>query len=398
MNKILKQTVALLLAIVMVVCVMPNDVKAAISNGKTVTSKDAYGTVSLTGNSEDTLTDARTLATSGNYPILGVAAQFSFTSEDKLDSSYAGRIFPVTFSAPGYILLECMLYSGSTGGRVELYADAECTSRVDYSCYMSGYNTVDSEEIAIPYAGTYYIKVSQSYWLDFSNVALIAVNYYPNKEVTLTSGLIYQVGCQDSAEYFKYVAKSNGYVTFELFKDDNSIFDTSMYVEICNSGKKSLSRQNYLYTQDASIVFGVKKGVTYYFKVTGASELIAVRCTEKAVTEKSGTSRKKAKTLKQNKNTSGTIVAGDKTADWYKIKVTKSKKLTFKVSGSCSGSFKLTLYKSNGKKWATGTTMINDVNDSDSIKTNKKVTKGTYYIKVERSDSLSSGYYTLKWK
>lgn len=398
MKKMLQRSMALLLAVAMIVCVLPSNAKAAVSTGQTLTSKDAYAAVALTGNPQDTLIDVRTLASKGQAQTLGIAVQFAYTSEEKLDNSYAGRIFPVTFSAPGYILLESLLYSGSTGARAEIYADAACTSRLGYASYMNDYGTVDSEEIAIPAAGTYYIKVSQGAWQTFTNSALLAVNYYPNKEYTLTSGVIYQIGCQDSAEYIKYKAKSNGYVTFELFKDDNYIFDTSMYVEICNSGKKSLSRQNYLYTNDASIVFGVKKGVTYYFKVTSASGLIAIRCTEKSVSEKSGSKLKKAKTLSKNKKVTGVIAAGDKTADWYKIKVTKSSKLTFTVSGSCTGSFKLTLYKSNGKKWATGTTMINDMNDKDSLKTNKKVSKGTYYIKVERTDSKSTGYYTLKWK
>lgn len=401
MRKTSKQIMAFLLAIVMVVCLAPMNAKAAISSGKTLTSKNSYGYVTVVGNPADVIGDTQGYPASEYAKDLGALVQFKYTQNDRIDESNTGRVFPIQFSNSGYILLNTILYSGETGVGMTLYADPDCTRQVGYGNYHYNYGEIKTSEIKIPAAGTYYLEVSNWHSYSdsgsFTNSAGFEVLYFPNKSMTLPAGKIQKVGCQDSAEYYKFKATATGYVTFEIFKDADYIYDTTVGVALLNSNKKALSVKTNLSSYNAKVAYGVQKGKTYYFKVTDADGMVALRYKMKKVSEKSGSTLKKAPTLKASKTVSGTIIAGSSVADCYKIKVTKSKVLKFKVSGNSNGRLMLTLYKSNGKKWAASTVMVNGVGDKDTLTTNKKVTKGTYYIRVHREGSKSSGHYNLRW-
>ena len=99
---------------------------------------------------------------------------------------------------------------------------------------------------------------------------------------------------------------------------------------------------------------------------------------------------------KEKKTKKGNNEAGknSKQADWYKFKLTSKKKVKINVTTGSNESLKIILYK-GGKRIITKTVRGNSTGDITSV---GKWPKGTYYIKVQRGTSTSSGYYTIKWK
>ena len=206
----------------------------------------------------------------------------------------------------------------------------------------------------------------------------------------------YKVSGKDM--YIKYQAKAAGYVTIASKVGYG-------YVTLCNSKKKALSSQKTLnvnssYASNKKVIYGVTKG-TYYIKVKNYDAQFSLNMKLTKVSEKSGASKSKARTVSAKKTYKGTIVAGNKTVDWYKFKLTKSSRVSLDINGSTNDSFKITVYK--GSKVMGSSYAYNDFKvQFRSVKqfTTKRASfsKGTYYIKVERANTQSSGYYSLKWQ
>lgn len=247
--------------------------------------------------------------------------------------------------------------------------------------------------------GVYYIAAKGSYNAEFS---ALAYNYYPlgskpyyvnTKEETVTL----TPGSYQNYHYIMYKAPYSGYVTI-------TTQGSTGYITLLKSNKKTaLSSENYFnpsYTDSNRLTYGVKKGTTYYIRVK-SSEAVSLNIKSGQIKEKSGSSKKKAVTVKRNKTVKGYIQAGSKTVDWYKFKVTKSAKTRIYLNGGTNDRFKITVYKSNGKSMGSGSVKGTPCKNTFLFKRGSKETKlakGTYYIKIERYNAKSSGYYTLKWK
>ena len=136
-----------------------------------------------------------------------------------------------------------------------------------------------------------------------------------------------------AAHYIKFKAGNTGYVTIK-FTDASKKYTPAGYLTFCDSNKKKLGQKREVWTTNSKYKsasysarsFGVKKGKTYYIKVESSAG-VKVTATFKKVTKAKNTSKSKAKTLKAKTTAKGVIIAGDKTADWYKIKVTGNKKV-----------------------------------------------------------------------
>lgn len=223
--------------------------------------------------------------------------------------------------------------------------------------------------------------------------------------------------------YLKYKAGKTGYVTL-TFKNVSKVYSNSVgYVTLCNKNKKAIGRSGEIwntayngagyYTRS----YGVKKGTTYYFKIQcKAGTKINVKST--AVTKSTANSKSKAKTLKNGSTVKGVMIAGENKADWYKIKTTKSAKImlyyTAKTNGdNYNNGIKFTFYYADGKPmnfvYEDGSKLQYDWLDSFVTSNNAMFAttingvthdapSGTYYVKVERLNKTSSGYYTLKCK
>lgn len=213
-----------------------------------------------------------------------------------------------------------------------------------------------------------------------------------------------------SDTWIKYKAKSTGYITISVQSSPQTIQGSgaagtanaaSGEFQLYNAKKNTaLSNVKYYLTSganpaDYSMSYGVKKGASYYIRMR-ASAAVSVSCNLTKVSESSGSKKTKAKSIKKGKTIRGIIPAGDKSADWYKIVIPKKQTLHIYYSGLTDNKLKLTFsgtYLKTAKKYVyCGVTSLQHTYSTE------RVQPGTYYVKVERGDSKSSGYYTLKWK
>lgn len=229
--------------------------------------------------------------------------------------------------------------------------------------------------------------------------------------------------------YIKFKPSKTGYVTVTLKNNSTAASGGAAgYLTFCNGNKSSLGQNREYYdtvgegSRYYTRTYGVKKGKTYFFKIESVG---GVKVSANVVSAKKGTNntKSKAKSLGKNKTAKGLIIAGENKADWYKIKVTKRQQVKInynvKTNGaqysseivSCYNGLKIALYQKNGKPFADGSNyyaLANIENPKDvdgpyylyNSYTYKKsgIDPGTYYIKVERYNKTSSGYYTIKWK
>lgn len=242
-----------------------------------------------------------------------------------------------------------------------------------------------------------------------------------SSKVTIKDSQCYRV--TGKANYIKFKAGATGYITVKITGNSSMTSQPSGYLTLCNNKKKTLgTKQELFVTGDSKSwaytrTYGIQKGKVYYFKVESYGG-VKLNATVKAVKKNAATSRAKAKNLSKNKAVNGVLIAGDKKADWYKIKVTKSQKVKISWSAKTNGvtksgngnasGIKMTFYKSNGKMFTNNAyDYVSPAYSSTWIQFYRKYTyssqklglePGTYYIKIEPYTKTSSGYYTLKWK
>ena len=227
-----------------------------------------------------------------------------------------------------------------------------------------------------------------------------------------------------AAHYIKFKATSNGYITIKM-TDASKKYTPEGFLTFCNSNKKALGQKREVWSTASEYgktpyytrSFGVKKGNTYYVKIESSAG-VKVTATFKKVTKSKISSKGAAKTLKKNTTAKGIIIAGDKTVDWYKINLTGNKKVmltyTAKTNGDTDNNgIKISFCKADGSLYVPGSATQDPSYDWVSPWTSSGWSKycrkyvssgdetgleaGTYYVKVERYNKTSSGYYTLKW-
>lgn len=243
-------------------------------------------------------------------------------------------------------------------------------------------------------------------------IAVNKVYYYPVKKGTY---YIRTQGIGDAIATVKYVTTGNfsasqnkqttvpllGETTFDVkFKAEKTGLlnltqynNTSWYVTLLNSKKTALS--NSLWNWGGVSSFAVKKGSTYYFRINASigSDDRTLSYSISGASASKNTSKKKAITLKKGKKKTIVILPGDKKLHYFKIKITKKKKLNLSFTSIGHGSFSYDLIK-GGKRVAiirSGTT--------GPVKSISKLSKGTYYFRVKLdTKDKSSGKFTLKLK
>lgn len=181
-------------------------------------------------------------------------------------------------------------------------------------------------------------------------------------------------------------------------------------IRLYNSSKKAVSETVRYSPSAKNVYFGVKKGNTYYLKVTdcygSSSEGYAygVRCKMSSRVDRVLSSKSKARTLKRKADATRTLFVAStaQSADWYKFNVTSKRTTQIKVDTSqmTSGELYISIYK--GKKKIGSTQKIdNTYNNSGKYAvtygtTYGKATKGTYYVKIVKSKT-ASGSYTVRY-
>jgi hypothetical protein len=303
-------------------------------------------------------------------------------------------VLPITFEQKGILYFTSDFAETAASRYFDLYcySDAECTKEIKVSTYNG--------EIVIPEAGTYYLKFKVNNYSDVTPTDGYKINFsskfISGEDKTLTNKVWVCSANADTQKpmYFEVDAIKAGSITI------NTESEYSTRLTLLNSSKKAISDEVYNY--DGKACFAVEKG-SYYIKVTSSSDLLRIKSLFTALTDYSGSSKAKAKKLTAGKTYTGFLSATDKTSkvEWYKITLTKSQEVNIKFTGSVSsGKIELELY---GNGFSGSITKNIDTVDEDSTFSpqtwsSTKLPKGTYYIKITKKTTNTSGYYYLQLK
>lgn len=230
-------------------------------------------------------------------------------------------------------------------------------------------------------------------------------NFNKNKSITIAEADSH--GVSGKYTWLKYKAKSDGYLTVKMSNPESAVSNAKGYIALYNGTKTTpLSSKSIFYNTEYGdraywyqISFGLKKGQEYSIRVMGENAVKLSRTFTK-VTDKSGESKTKAAGLSKNKARKGLIPAGIGSADWYKIQITKRQKLRLYYNVKTRGCFKMSVYF--GKQMIMSRNIRNTEQQRKITiylknSSSAGMVLGTYYIKIERADSSSSGFYKIKW-
>ena len=330
-------------------------------------------------------------------------ATYKFTTDGsdiyKLEVTHSGALEWDLFALkPGQINVN--IYKKADASDLPTYAAFPCT--VD-----RGNTFVLRQYIK---KGTYYLKFPQ-----MQNSYILTLVLYSSDGGKITSGTTVAAYC-DAGMYqydasipyvnntYTYKAPSTGYLTID--KKNLVNIAASMSVSFYNSKGKKITDFSSDHDISGKVAFPVKKGTSYKIKVgvlKDGQQFYQMKFGFVSLSEKSGSSKAKARTVKLKKNTKGMIYAEEsvKAQDWYKFSLSKAKKLKITYSGkSISGSIDIIIYDKNKKKLGTYHVMpMIDNTETKTIKNAKKgsiLPKGTYYIKVVKQRKQTAGYYSFK--
>lgn len=204
---------------------------------------------------------------------------------------------------------------------------------------------------------------------------------------------------------FSYKATKTGYLAVSVAHLEQTT--SSLVTVLCDAKGNELTDtqvRNILNPQDE--IYVVKKGVTYYLKVysldVNGENCYRIKTKFAAKTDAGGASKKKATSIKFGEKSSGLVFAEDKdkTADWFKISVSKKQRVKFRYSSLLSsGSLLIDIYDEKGKllvkEYAVETQDKGGSFEVLNANGTTKLPKGVYYIKVTKASKKTSGYYTI---
>ena len=235
---------------------------------------------------------------------------------------------------------------------------------------------------------TDYDKVSAAKNKPMANVPVVKLN-------AKTEGL--------TSTQFKVTVPSTGNLYVQLVgHDTNHKYNWSVTAKT-----KGFSDWAYFVQSNSFVhLIAVKKG-TYTFTVDAVGDEYEVTPIFKAFKEsKYGKKKSKAVKIKRNKYQNGLMITGAQKTHWYKFKNTKKKKvkLVFETGLQTTGKgggLKITFYKGK-KSFGSQYIWYNDTKIMKSTFTPRnalgnKLTRGTYYIKVQPYNK-ATGYFKVKWK
>lgn len=240
-------------------------------------------------------------------------------------------------------------------------------------------------------------------------IQVIDKDFNKKKNIRITDEEIYSK--TGKYVWLKYKSSADGYLTVTVsdISEDNS--GATGYIALYNSTKAQAYSAKTIYyntsnTKNAywyKFVFGLQKDMTYYLRVKAETPVKLTRTYTK-IKDKSGAAYTSALEVKKNKAKTGLLAAGNSTADWYKITLTKSKKIKAYYKAKTLGKFRISVYSDKNRRLA-----YYDVGYSTdwqklticqyNYSTGKKTAMpaGTYYIKIEKENTKSSGFYKFKW-
>lgn len=260
--------------------------------------------------------------------------------------------------------------------------------------------------------GTYVLEVyalSANDPIDYT-VGLYAVSAANTDSLSLGKASL-AFGGKNDVHYKKIVVKAPGLLSVkaymitksevENYYDGTNSYLYSANIALCNSNKKEIVKGKYAFSSKGyTNSYGVKKG-TYYIKITQLNDqYYYVKPSLKKYSN--GTTDKKKAIKVTSKYKNYVVPAGNSSAMWFKIKVTKPKKLNAYIKYSGSDSISVEIYK--GSKKESSSTLYSGKALKFRWQTlwgsAVKWPKGTYYIKVKNNklSDKSGGIVSVKVK
>lgn len=334
------------------------------------------------------------------------------------------KIIPVKASSTGLMYLETNVYSGSQSysALIALCSDYYFEGNSIYYTYYDrqylygGQTKQGTSALPVKSGETYYIIMNVSGYSDAPFEIGVRARVFTTTERKLSAGTskwTLASGMNRSAEYgkatkFKITPSKSGVIAVSLKEYGYS--SSSATIQLYNKSGKAVSNAVNYYSSNGSAYFGVKKGNTYYIKVTSAygsydnNYKYGIKYSLTARTERSLGSKSNARTLKRKADFTNTLFLADgKTnTDWYKFKVTSKRKTCVKIDtkGISSGDIYVYFYR-GGKQVGTKQTIRSYSNGNEWEltygTTYGKANSGTYYVKVVKGKN-ASGNYKIKYK
>lgn len=315
------------------------------------------------------------------------------------DGYVRGSVIKVTTDCSGLLRFH---YQGNNSDIVSItvYSDEGLTKDIAYTSLNASSKIEISMGLSIPKAGTYYasVRTFEEEDIDFT----IAADIYSSDDDSLTEGkskLVTLLSNKDS-NFYKITLKSQGIVkVYTTYANGKKCYaDVDIY-EAAGGKRKLVSKGESL--AEGSVA-GLAQG-TYYIKLSnGSDSYYSIKYKFTAINDKSGDKKTKAASLKLGTGSKGLILAKDTTSkeDWYKITLNKAQHVTITFTGDVTGDVTLSFYDS--ENYLFGGLYINEYTAKDSAipyvgnGNSKKLPKGTYYVKVTKDGSSTSGAYSIK--
>lgn len=215
-------------------------------------------------------------------------------------------------------------------------------------------------------------------------------------------GILYE-DADEETDVFKYTVKSNGYTDFYFDIVDKSALGsyTGFNIKIQDKNGKTIKSYNNVRLSFKESFLTIGKGIYYVLVSTGSSDAVGVTYGIKMTRVKSDSweiednnIKGKATAMSVGSIKKGVILYSDD-YDWYKISVpaTGNYNFGFKIDdiskSNTTGSWDVFLYRKNGATEVCRATLTKGFFKS------VKLTKGDYYVKVERSSNYTNAVYDV---
>ena len=321
------------------------------------------------------------------------------------DSTYNELVMKVIIDKAGALNVNLGDYhSDYSSLKATLYKDADCTEQIGYSAYRYPDETGGDRVINIPKAGEYFMKFEVIKRYDGPDTLSFPVTLLliqGNKTAKVGVDYIAYQDYDSGKIRFKLKVEKAGNITFNIKPEDTRY--AYAYTTLLNSKKKAITEKQYNSVTnkdgDLQFTYSVAKG-TYYIEVDTSVGAYIANWKFKEVKDKSGASKSKATNLKiGGKAVKGIVTPTDKTSkvDWFKFKLTASKKIKITLNYDTVGKLKVEVCNSKGKVLIGGDRTVHAGKNTLTFDSSK-LSKGTYYIKISKPNSKGSGYYTIKVK
>ncbi len=357
----MKSVLAMVMVVITLFTIVPVSSFAYLNSvDKSLTVSNSFSSMTVTAKNEDSLKDYYASSTSV-AKALRTVLQFSYNQNAFSDAAYyPGRLFEVTVSDPGTLIINVAGINVSQRSYVYLFEDKS---------FDTGWNiggiSATGEKISyiarIEKPGTYYLVVNTP--IDnqyYTNEFRVDLRFSSVENLTLKSNVTYYMGTSYDPRYLKFSITTTKVVTISSKNEFGFV--------LCNSKKQPVNGETtYLYNdRGGKATFRLSKG-TYYLKVDSIyddSGYASIKLTTGS-----------DPTLKHK--TYSTFYPGSYSTVLY-----------FKVKPTVSGAITVNLIKKDGYQSAGTITLCNSKRSAISkpLYSEKAVfgiTKGTtYYIRV----------------